>query len=256
MLRVVDDGRLGAALRALRLRRSLRQVDVAVLAGSSDEQVSRVERGDLDGLSLGTLRQIAGVLDVRIEVLPRSRGAELDRLVNARHAALAEHVVRQLRQAAGSSVRPELSFAIYGERGVIDLVAWHAEARALLVVELKTAIVDVGELLGTLDRKRRLAPRAVVSELGWQPASVGTWLAIGDSMTSRRRLAEHRGTFAAALPDDARRLRRWLARPDGELRAVSFVTDRRQTGARSRFATLQRAPTRRAGTGHARRAGS
>lgn len=240
------------ALRTLRLRRALRQVDLGRLAGASDVIVSRVERGDLDRLSLRTVRRIAAALDVRLELQPRSHGADLDRAINARHAALAEHVIRGLRARGGWSVRPEVSFSIYGERGVIDLLAWHAAARIVLVVELKTAIVDVGELLGTLDRKRRLAPRIAAAELGWEPLVVAVWLAIAESMTSRRRVAEHGVTFAAALPDDGRRLRRWLDRPDGEFRGLSFVTDRRREGPRSRFATLQRAPSSARAVDHAR----
>ncbi|HEX5240102.1 MAG TPA: helix-turn-helix domain-containing protein [Candidatus Limnocylindrales bacterium] len=249
----MDDLRFGAAMRAARLQRSLRQVDVARLSRVSDVSVSRMERGALDELSLGSIRRVAGALGVHVRLLPRAPGGQLDRLINVRHAALAEHVVMLLRRG-GWEVRPEVSFGIYGERGVVDLLAWHAASRALLVIELKTAIVDVGEILGTLDRKRRLAPR-IAADLSWRPAVIGTWLAIGESMTSRRRVAAHRATFAAALPDDGIRIRRWLARPVGAVNALSFVTDRREKGLRSRFATLQRAPGRRAAATHARVAG-
>ena len=51
--------------------------------------------------------------------------------------------------------RPEVSFSIYGERGVIDLLAWHAATRSLLVVELKTELIDLQDLVSVLDRKRR-----------------------------------------------------------------------------------------------------
>lgn len=244
--RLVDDQRLGSALRALRLRRRLRQRDVARAARVSVATVSRAERGLADDLSLAALRRIAGVLGIRLELLPRSRGADLDRLLNARHAALSEEVVRRLRLAPGWIARPEVSFAVYGERGVIDVVAWHASSASLLVVEVKTAIVDVGELLGTLDRKRRLA-RAAVEPFGWRPRTTSTWLVVAESMTNRRRVAAHRETFDAVLPDDGRRLRRWLGRPAEAVvpvHALSFVTDVRQEGPRSGFAALLRAPTR------------
>ena len=55
------------------------------------------------------------------------------------------------------SIEPEVSFSIYGERGIIDILAWHPSRRMLLVIELKTEIVEVNEMLGTLDRRRRLA---------------------------------------------------------------------------------------------------
>ena len=53
---------------------------------------------------------------------------------------------------------PEVSFSVFGERGVIDWLAWHEPTGSLLVIELKTAVVDVQALLGTLDRYERLAP--------------------------------------------------------------------------------------------------
>ena len=55
---------------------------------------------------------------------------------------------------------PEVSFSVYGERGVIDILAWHPGRRALLVIELKTDLVDMNELLGTFDRKRAPGRRA------------------------------------------------------------------------------------------------
>ena len=144
----------------------------------SDSLVSRIERGHLDGIQVSTLRAVAAVLEVRVELLPRSRAADLDRLINARHAALTEAVAGWLRTFPGWELRPEYSFSVFGERGVIDLVGWHAEARALLESEHKTDIVDSGELFGTLDRRRRLGP-TIVQSLGWEPATVSTLLVIG-----------------------------------------------------------------------------
>ena len=60
------------------------------------------------------------------------RGAELDRLLDEGHAALLGAVARRL-EALGWEVRPEVSFAVFGERGSIDLVAWHATSGTLLV---------------------------------------------------------------------------------------------------------------------------
>jgi hypothetical protein len=72
-----------------------------------------------------------------------------------------------LSRGPGWSIAPEVSFSIWGERGLIDILAWHAPTRSLLVIELKTAIVDVSGLVGTVDRKRRLAPEIARSR-GWQ----------------------------------------------------------------------------------------
>jgi hypothetical protein len=200
------------------------------------------------------VRQVAVALDVRIELLPRSRSADLDRLVNARHAGLGESVLDRFLAIPAWIARPEVSFGVYGERGVVDILAWHAARRALLVIELKTEIVDVGELLGTLDRKRRLG-REIAEPLGWHPQTTSAWLIVAEGMTNRRRIAAHAATFRAALPDDGRTVRAWLRRPGeegdrgaGVLRALTFVPDRRPGNVRSGFSTPRRIRTRRQST--------
>jgi transcriptional regulator with XRE-family HTH domain len=167
----VEDMRIAAAFRAVRIRRRLRQSDVADRARVHRSTVSRVERGHFGSLSLDTIREIASVLDVRVELLPRWRGSDLDRLLNVAHSALHESVSSFFSSIAGWEIVPEVSFSIYGERGVIDILAWHVATRSLLVIELKTAIVDVQELVGTFDRKMRLAIR-VARERGWDPMKV------------------------------------------------------------------------------------
>src|SRR5438093_8838413 len=109
------------------------------------------------------------------------------------------------------------------------MLGWHAATRALLVVELKTEIVDVNELLGTLDRKRRLA-RSVVGELGWEPSSVSTWLIVTSDRTNRRRIAAHRTMLRNALPDDGRTAHGWLRMPAGGMAAMSMWPAGRPSG--------------------------
>jgi hypothetical protein len=179
------------------------------------------------------------VLEVRIEVLPRSRAADFERIANARHASLAEAVMARISRTPGWLVRPEVSFGIYGERGVVDILAWHAARRALLVIELKTEIIDVGELLGTLDRKRRLGA-AIAEPLGWKPATISAWLIVGEGMTNRRRVDAHAATFRAALPNDGRTARAWLADPSRELRALTFFSYRPAGTLRSRSGASRR----------------
>ena len=103
-------------LRAARLRRGWRQSDLARAATVSDATVSRLERGYLGTMSLEAIRRVAAALEVRLELLPRSRSADLDRLVSGRHAALAEAVLRGFSTQLGWTARPEVSFGIYGER--------------------------------------------------------------------------------------------------------------------------------------------
>jgi transcriptional regulator with XRE-family HTH domain len=235
----VDDQRLGAGLRAVRIRRGWRQRDLAAASSVSDATVSRIERGHLDGVQVRTLRDVARALDIRIELLARSRGGDLDRLINAKHAALSEAVVAWLRSLPGWTVRPEVSYAWFGERGVVDLLAWSEERSALLEVELKTAIVDTGELLATIDRRRRLG-REIAEPLGWAPSSVSSLLVIAESAANRTRVRVLSSTFDAALPDRIPEVRHYLRQPAAALRGLIFFSNRRPGQAINAFATARR----------------
>ncbi len=146
----------------------------------------------------------------------------MDRLLNADHSRLHEVVAGVLEDHPSWLSQPEASFAIYGERGAIDILAFHAPSASLLVIELKTVIADVQDVVGGLDRKARLASR-VAHERGWSTRSISVWLAVSETRTNRRRLAEHRAMLRAAFPDDGRRLRSWLGSPVGVVRALSFL---------------------------------
>jgi len=99
----VDDQRFGFAVRAVRIKRGWRQADLAVRAGVSAATISRIERGHLDTLSLAIVRRVAVALDIRVDLVARWRAGELDRLLNAKHAALHEQVARMFRGRHGSS---------------------------------------------------------------------------------------------------------------------------------------------------------
>ena len=220
----MDDSRVGAAFRAVRVRRRWRQSDVAARAGVSRAFVSLVERGHLDSVSLATLRDVARVLDIRLDLYARWRGGSLDRLLSARHSQLAESVVAAFTARAWVAIAPEVSFSIYGERGAIDILAFHEPSRSLLVIELKTEIVDVNELVGTLDRKHRLAP-AIAGARGWSAESVSRWLIVSRDRTNLRRIEAHRTMLRAAFPDDGRAMGAWLRDPHRPVSALSTWPD-------------------------------
>jgi transcriptional regulator with XRE-family HTH domain len=218
----MNDLQLGLALRAARVKRRLRQADLAMLAGVSASVVSRMEQGDFDRSLLRSLRAVAAKLGATVELVPRSAGGEFDRLVNARHAALGELVASWIKGQTGWVVVGEVSFSVYGERGIYDLLAWHEVSGSLVVIELKTAIVDVDELLGTLDRKRRLALR-IAGDRGWAAKSVCAWLVVGESRTNRRRVAEHHTLLTSALPLDGRSFAPAFEHPErGSSSGISF----------------------------------
>jgi transcriptional regulator with XRE-family HTH domain len=226
----MDDMRFGSTIRVIRIKRGWRQLDLADRCGLSPSTISRIERGHPGTFSLNAIRAVASALDVRVDLMPRWRAGDLDRLLNAKHSALHEIVAQWLgKQAPDWILAPEVSFAIRGERGVIDIIAWHPGRQALLVIELKTDIADVTELIGTLDRKRRLA-REIVADRGWRPRTVSAWVIVAPGRTNRARVAAHRSVLRAAFPIDGRSMPGWLTDPVGSVSALSIWTDRSQSG--------------------------
>jgi hypothetical protein len=147
----------------------------------------------------------------------------LDRLLDQDHARLVELVTRLLR-AEGWDVRAEVTFWVRGERGSVDLLAWHEASLTLLVIEVKSVVPDVQATLTTLDRKGRLGDE-IAGSVGWRPRTVARLLVINASRTSRRRIAAHAATFDAALPHRLVEIRRYLTNPTGEaLRGLMFLT--------------------------------
>jgi transcriptional regulator with XRE-family HTH domain len=218
--------RLGAIFRAVRVRHRSRQSDVALRAGVSRTSVGRVERGLGATLTLRTLETIAAVLEIKLDIDARWRGGDLRRLLNAGHSAMHERMARRLQPLSNWLVKAEVSFSIYGERGVIDILAFHPGTGAVLVIELKTALVDVQELLGTVDRYQRLAAR-IALERGWRPKSVSCWVVLRDTMTNRRRVAAHATVLRAAFPSGGREIAAWLREPRSTIQALSFTSDAR-----------------------------
>ncbi|MFL5678987.1 MAG: helix-turn-helix domain-containing protein [Chloroflexota bacterium] len=218
----MDGVRFGRGLRAIRLRRGWRQADLAREAGVSRSVVSRIERGLGDRVLPIDLERVATPLGARVTVRLDWRGEDFDRLLDADHAAVVDAVVRLLT-AADWQTAAEASFNVYGERGSVDVLAFHGASATLLVVEVKTVVPDMGSMLMALDRKRRLAPR-VAAERGWRAKTVGRLLVIPDSPTARRRVAALGATFATEFPARNVEVRRWVARPAGRISGLWFLS--------------------------------
>lgn len=199
------------AMRRLRIRRRWRQDDLGRRAGLSRDTVSRAESGALDGLTIGSLSRLVDALDATLAVEIRWQGADLDRLIDLDHAHLQEAAARRLA-SHGWMVQAEVSFNHYGDRGSCDLVAWHAATRTFLVVEVKSRIGNLQELLHRLDVKARLAG-VLVQELGWPlPLAVVRALVAGEDRNSRRAVEDHAALFNA-FGLRGRVAMRWLRAP-------------------------------------------
>jgi DNA-binding XRE family transcriptional regulator len=141
----------------LRRRQNRTQAEHARRAGIGRWAVVEIERAALDRLRLADIERSFDSLACRIKLDAYYRGAAAERLLDEAHALLVGAFLEVLRRY-GWEVRVEASFSEWGERGSIDILAWHAGERALLVVEVKSELSGLDVTLRPLDVKTRLAP--------------------------------------------------------------------------------------------------
>ena len=221
----MDDIRVGMALRSLRLRAGLRQIDVARAAGVSQSLVSAVECGRLATVPVRTLRRIFAAVGAGFDGQVIWRGPGIDRLLDARHASLVEASVVQLR-SRGWDAQVEVTYSIYGERGSIDVLGGRFGSRAVVVEEIKTDLVRVDDTVRKLDEKERLVGRQIARDrFSWQPDLVGRILILPDTDRARRQVKANAVVLEAAFPHRGSAVRRWLRTPEGPLSGILFIAD-------------------------------
>ena len=198
-LPVMDDLRFGRAVRTVRVRRGWRQQDLADRAGVSRAVVSRIERGLADDMPSG--HDPPGVRAAR----DSRRGARPEggaRSSTGWSTSATVSCTKRSRRSLGGAV-PGLG---HGPRGLVQHLGRARRDRPgpvasgygarCSIIELKTEMVDLGELLATADRRTRLA-RDIVRDRGWDPA---TDLGLGHRRPiTRDRAADRRAPDHASL---------------------------------------------------------
>jgi transcriptional regulator with XRE-family HTH domain len=239
----VDDIKVGSVIRAVRIRRGMTQAQLAATAGISRSMVSLIEGGRFDRACIATVRRVGLALGVSLPIEPRWRGADLAKLLDESHAAVVREVTARLT-ALGWEVVPECTFSVWGEKGSIDIFAWHAAARALLTLEVKTKLADLQDLLSTMDRKRRLGP-TLARDRGWRPLMVGSVLVLPEATWARNAIARFGPVFRSALPAHGAEVRRWLRQPERDLRGIWFLLYDTPGGTKGRSRGVMRVRRRR-----------
>lgn len=201
---------IGRFFRMTRYRRGWTQKELSKHAGISETVISRIEGGQASRYRLKVVQHHGDGLGLRVEVQVTGRGGEAARLLDDEHAAIVEHVAAALA-ADGWLVEPEPSFSVYGERGRIDLLAYHPDTGTLLIVEVKAEVTDLQALFGSLGVKERLAPQLAAAR-GWKVERVATLLAVADVERNRRTVRAH-PTLFGRFERHGMRVRAWLHRP-------------------------------------------
>lgn len=157
------------------------------------------------------------------EGVVRGLGADEDRVLDQRHATLLGACAKWL-ETQGWEVVAEVSYSQWGERGSIDLLAWHAITRSLLVIEIKSELASIEATVRKLDEKARLAP-GIARTLGWSARSVSRLLVLPDDRTQRRRVLAHAAVLSRAYPVRSRGLRAWCRAPVRAVAGLLFLTN-------------------------------
>lgn len=209
---------IGRLLRMVRIRRDWRQSDVASRTGMSASVIARHERGMIN--SLAVLDRHAAALDLRLDLRLLGRTGQLVRLADEEHAAIVEALAEWLRRS-GFQVEAEASFSEWGERGRIDLLAYDPRTRTVVIVEVKTLLLDLQELLGSLNVRERLVS-TIARRRGWTVDHRIAVLAVAGTAANRKIVRAHATLFQ---PFVIRRLGQPALETDG--RVLLWITPQR-----------------------------
>jgi transcriptional regulator with XRE-family HTH domain len=196
---------IGRTIRHTRLASRITQLQLASAVGLSQTEISAIERAIYPDLPLSTAERVLDALDIRIElrlVPPFVVGRNETR--DEAHARCVGYVARRLEDA-GWQVAREVPVGGSRWRGFIDILAFHPDARLLVIVEIKTEIVDVGEIDRQLSAYEREAWSAAHG-FGWRPTSAIGALVLLGTEENEETVRRHRDVFERTYTFDGRAL--------------------------------------------------
>jgi transcriptional regulator with XRE-family HTH domain len=217
---------LGSLVRETRELIGWSQDELARRAGTSQTKVWRIEHAAPGACDLSTLDRVLSALGLRstLEVEGRHLADRADQR-DPVHAALASAVAGRLLRA-GWVVDSEVPTGARSPTGWIDLVACRERDAALLIIEIKADLPDIGGLQRQVAWYEREAPY-VARRLGWRAERIVVAVVCLDSASIAGQVREHQPLLAPAFPGDARSFASWLTDPamtfDG--RRTLVVTD-------------------------------
>jgi hypothetical protein len=173
--------------------------------------VWRTETG-AGSVDLATLGRIVDAFGARVALtIDVPRLADHLRQLDAGHARCVGFVRHRLEHA-GWHVRQEVEIGSGHAHGWIDLIAFHDPSRAACLLEVKTDLVDVGELERQVRWYRREAWNGA-RRIGWRPKSIRCAVVLLDTWTVARRLRDNAAIMNNAFPLRAEALLAWVSDP-------------------------------------------
>lgn len=203
---------LGDLVRDTRLVIGWSQDELADLSRTSQTKIHRMETDKRAAFDLDTLDRVMVQLGLRVTLeVDGIHVAERREQRDAVHAAIVAVLARRLRRA-GWEVATEVATGGTAPTGWIDLIAFRASDAALLVIEVKTAIPDVGALQRQVGFYEREAPWAA-RRMGWLPETSAVAVVCLDSAQVRDTLERNRSHLVAEFPVTPDRLVAWVRGP-------------------------------------------
>ncbi|HEV8280540.1 MAG TPA: helix-turn-helix domain-containing protein [Candidatus Limnocylindrales bacterium] len=197
--------------RETRTMLDITQRELAEATGVSRSLIAEIESGRANP-SLDVVTRIGDAFGLELELAGRPPIALGTRTRDAVHARCSGYVDRRLR-AAGWQTRREVEVVGGRSHGWIDLLAFDPRTGALLIVEVKTWLDDLGAIERQLAWYERSALE-VGRQFDWQPRTVTSWLLLLASDEVEDGLRRYRDLIRIAFPRRAAEMRIDVLQPE------------------------------------------
>ena len=189
---------LARHLRETRIALDVSQREVASAVGVSRGYVAHLELGAANP-TLDVVDRLAAALGIELELTARRPTVdEPPRQRDAVHAWCSGYVDRRLRRAGWMTER-KVEIVQGRHHGWIDLVAFDPSTATMIVIEVKTQLVDVGAVERQVAWYERSAS-SVARQRGWRVDNVGTWLLLLATDEVEESIRINRAVLAIAFP--------------------------------------------------------
>jgi len=203
---------VGRTIRSVRVGLRWSERELAARLGTSQRAVQRLESGRLKRIDSDLATRAMRLLGIRVSVdanVPAvpNRTEQKD----AVHGWCSSYLARVLRRR-GWEVRAEVEIGRDRFRGWIDLLAYRPSDGTLVVIEIKTRIDDLGQIIRTIGWYARSA-RESAPAYGWRPRRVMRLLAVLATAETETRLEVQRDLVRGEFPATSAAIAAWMDDP-------------------------------------------
>lgn len=201
---------MARTVRNVRLALGWSQRELAERADVSQATISRVENAALEDLTFATAALLLDALGVRVALDMRAPFiADGARQKDPGHARCVAYVARRLRRLGWATIT-EVEIVTGASHGWIDVLAYRQQDGLMLVIEVKTELVDIGQVERQLSWYERSA-WDLARQQGWRPRqAIGVLLVLATEL-SIERIRVNREPLHQSLPMSAPALGRVIA---------------------------------------------